>query len=282
MYRLLVVISLVFSILPARMTTATQNEQIPFLKEYRSVVRVGHPQSSLASNLPLIFKDRLQINESASYRTAIRKDKQSGIKDLRKLCNNAFLEEYWSFFPDEKLWVEMSYDEKIDSTGIDFNYFKDVVMKKDNITIYHIHLNNYLKSMESKGYDRIPETWLILPSFEDIALMVYFSSMFYKYHPEGNIVWYICSPLGITEYLLSDKGINHFTQIKQDTFFLEYFCPGRGKVMSTESLSTFDISASHDVDDLIEWANVQGKGYFEIRFFPYKAPPISITSLDPK
>jgi hypothetical protein len=176
----------------------------------------------------------------------------------------------------------MGYDETIDSTGIDFNYLKDVVKKKENIVIYHIHLKNYLKSMERQGCGEIPETWLIVPSFEDIALMVYFSNLFYKYHPEGNIAWYICSPLGITEYILSGKGINHFAEIQQDSFFLEYLCPCRASVMSPDSLSTFDISVSHDAKDLISWANVQGKGYFKIRFFPYNALPNTITSLGHK
>jgi hypothetical protein len=52
--------------------------------------------------------------------------------------------------------------------------------------------------------------------------------------------------------------------------------------MRPETLSIFDISSSHDANDLIEWANVQGKGYIEIRFFPYDSPSTPIISLGPK
>ena len=282
MYRLVIVISLILLIFPAGITTATQTAKFPLLREYGSVVRIGGQKSSFGSNVPIIFKDKLQINESVTYRNAIRKDKQSGISDLKKLCKNAFLEEFWGFFPHEKLWLEISYNEKIDSTAIDFYYLEDIIKKKDDIHIYHIHLRNYLKSIEGKGYGKLPESWLVLPSFEDIALMVYFSSLFYHFHPHGNISWYICSPLGITEYILSDEGINHFRKIKQDTFFLEYFSPARASVMDPESLSIFDLSVSHDVDDLIEWANIQGKGYFEIRFIPYKEQTITVSALGPE
>ena len=103
MYRLVIVISLVLLILPAGITTATQSEEVPFLCEYCSVVHIGGQKSSFGHNVPLIFKDRLQINESGTYRTAIRKDRQSGISDLKNLCKNAFLEEFWGFFPHEKL-----------------------------------------------------------------------------------------------------------------------------------------------------------------------------------
>ena len=282
MYRMMVVISLIFLSLPSGKTIAAQAEDYPFLREYCSVVRVGAQKSSFGSIAPIIFKDRLQINESPTYRTAIRKDQQSGISDLKNLCKNAFLEEYWGFFPYEKLWIEMSFNEKIDSTAIDFNYLKEAVKKKDDICIYHIHLRNYLKSIDGEGYGKIPESWLVLPSFEDIALMVYFSSLFYHFHPHGNISWYICSPLGITEYLLSDKGINHFRKIEQDTFFLEYVSPTRSNVMNPKSLSISDLSVFHNVHDLMEWANIPGKGYLEIRFFLYSAPTISVSSLGPK
>ena len=112
----------VFLLLPARMTTAVNTMEFPLLREYHSVVRVGQPRASLVRNVPLKYRDRLQINESLSHRAVVRKNEQSGVKDLRTLCNNAFLEEWWGFFPDEHLWVEMGHDEKIDSTWIDFNY----------------------------------------------------------------------------------------------------------------------------------------------------------------
>ena len=250
-------------------TSAAPKEQPPLLMEHTSLVRIGHPESPFNAKTSIQFVDRLQINEVTSHRTAVRQDEQAGIKNLRGLCLNASVEEHWVFLPDEDLWLEISYDEAPGSAEIDLDFLEDLIKKHENLAIYHIHLRSYLKSLKERGYSAINETWLAIPSFEDIALMVYFTSHFHTYHPEGKISWKICSPLGLTEYSLTDEGIAHYDRINNDTFLLSYLYPSRSKAMDPEAVSTFDITAPHKVDDLINWANEQGKDYIEVKFFPH-------------
>ena len=192
------------------------------------------------------------------------------LKNLRDLCMKASLEEHWVFLPDKNLWLEISYDETPGSAEIDLDFFKDLIKNNENLAIYHIHLKKYLKMLKEKGYKEISESWLVVPSFEDIALMVYFTSHFYEYHPKGKISWNICSPLGLTEYCLTEKGIEHYAKIKKDTFLLTYFYPCNTRTMDPNSASSFDISTPHKVEDLINWANAQGKEYIDVKFFPHE------------
>lgn len=261
-----IVFSLVVTLSAA---AASPGQRLPLLKKYRSVVCIGNTRHLPGRKVPIKYVDRLRINTSLAYRVAVSEDEQAGIEDLRTLCLGALLEEHWIFLPEKKLWVEAGYDEKPGSAGIDLDFLKDVIVKNDNMSIYHIHVKSYLKSFEKEGYGRIGETWLVVPSFEDIALMVYFSSVFRSSHPLGKISWRICSPLGITKYALTDKGVKHYTQIKNHAFLLDYFCPSHGKAMDPGSDTIFDINASHGVDDLIQWANTQGKGYIDVGFSPY-------------
>ena len=133
-------------------------------------------------------------------------------------------------------------------------------------------------SLKKKGYEDVSQSCLVVPSFEDIALMVYFSSQFQEYHPGGRISWKICSPLGVTQYSLTDKGIEHFKQISEDAFFLEYFYPTNAKVIDPESVSSFNISVPYSVKDLIQWANDMGKGYVKVKYLPYKSTSIPTTT----
>ena len=135
--------------------------------------------------------------------------------------------------------------------------------------VYHIHPQEYLKLKECEGYDNIPQTWLALPSLEDISLMIYFSSLFYTQHPSGKVCWRICSPIGITDYALTQKGIDRYKDIRDNTFLLSYLYPSEGQVTHSKLATFFDIAVPHKVRDLIAWANAQGQGYTRISFTPY-------------
>ena len=241
-------------------------DHLRLLVEYQSVVYVGLPRSISSMDRPIKYENKLRINDSVTYRTATIADEQTGIEDLKDLCQNALKEEYWVFIPDQNLWLETGLCEKTESVEIDLPFFEDLIRKNDNVSVYHIHLKRYLESLEEKGLGKTPESWLIVPSFEDVALMIYFSSMFYKEHPEGNISWFICSPLGRTEYSMTEKGVEYYSKIKGNVFLLSYLYPSSTEPINSNRPLSFNLSTPHSIRDLIVWTDARGKGYFDISF----------------
>jgi hypothetical protein len=246
---------------------ANPENHIPVFREYSSIVRIGNNWST--DRLFLKYEKALRINQSTSYWLAVQQGRQAGFDQLKNLSLNASVEEHWIFLPEENLWVEISFNETAGSTEIDFNFLKDYIAKYEKIEVYHVHLRNYLKSFNRKESASISETWLSVPSFEDIAIMVYFSSCFYKLHPDGTIAWKICSPIGMTDYSLSGKGIIHYMDIGKDSFMLSYLYPSVTKAVNPESISTFDVSRPHRIQNLMEWVNARGKGLINVRFMNY-------------
>jgi hypothetical protein len=178
------------------------------------------------------------------------------------------LEEHWAFLPERDIWLEIGCREEEGSVEIDQDYLETIIRENAELAIYHIHPRNYLRSKARKGYTDIRETWLTVPSLEDVAFMIYYSSMFNREHPRGKISWNVCSPLGVTEYGLTQRGISHYENIQQNAFLLRYFCPSHAKVAEAALTPFFDIRSPHTVQDLIDWANTQGKGYIKIGFTP--------------
>jgi hypothetical protein len=243
-------------------------KQPPLLTKYTSVIHICRSSAQPSPNIPIKYMNRLCINTSVSYRTAVQKDEQAGIRDLCDLTKSVWLEEHWVFLPEKDLWLEIGCGETEGSAEIDQDYLETIIRENADLAIYHIHPRNYLRSKERKGYTNISETWLTLPSLEDVALMIYYSSMFNREHPRGKIAWNICSPLGMTEYALTEQGISHYRNIQQDAFLLSYFCPSHAEVADATLTPFFDIRSPHKVQDLINWANTQGKSYIRIGFTP--------------
>lgn len=242
-------------------------KQPPLLTKHTSVIRICGSSPQPSPNIPIKYMNRLCVNTSVSYRTAAQKDEQAGTRDLCDLTRSAWLEEHWVFLPEKDLWLEIGWGEKEGSVKIDQDYLETIIRENADLAIYHIHPRNYLRSKERKSY-KISETWLTLPSLEDVAFMIYYSSIFNREHPRGKISWNISSPLGVTGYALTEEGMNHYRNIRQDTFLLRYFCPSHVKVADTTLTTSFDIRSPHRVQDLINWANTQGKSYIRIGFTP--------------
>jgi len=260
---------LVFFALALDVTWTFAQENPPLFKGYTSIVRIDPPQSPLMLNSPIEFVETLRINKSLEYRSAALKDQASGVLDLRRLCLNAGVEEHWAYLPEKKLWYEISFDETPGAATIDFEFLEKLIEENSQISIYHIHLRHYLEKVKKEQDIEVPETWLVVPSFPDIALMIYFDYIFSQHQPEGNMSWYVCSPLGRTKYRLNASGKEHYRTIKNNSFLLTYFYPDNSPSIKAKSVATFDLSAPHDIGDLIDWVNEQGKGYFDIEYLPY-------------
>ena len=199
----------------------------------------------------------------------MRQGEEAGINDLRELTETVGFEEHWVFLPDKNLWIEIGFREKLGSVEVDHDYLEKIIRENDRLGVYHFHPRHYLTTMEEWGYANIPETWLALPSLEDISLMVYYSSRFYDLHPKGKISWDFCSPLGITKYSLSKKGLKYYTNIERNGFLLRYIHSSHAEDSGPERAPFFDIKDAHTVYDLMTWANAQGEGYIGIEFIPY-------------
>lgn len=243
-------------------------KQPPLLTKYTSVIHICTSSAQPGPSIPIKHIGRLCINTSVSYRTAVYKDEQAGLRDLFDLTRRARLEEHWVFLPKKALWLEIGYGEKEGSIEIDQGCLETIIRENADLAIYHIHPRNYLELKKREGYTNISETWLTLPSLEDVAFMIHYSSMFSREHPQGKISWNVCSPLGVTEYILTEKGLSHYRNIQQNAFLLEYFCTTHAKVSNNSSTPFFNITAPHRVQDLINWVNAQGNGYIRIRLTP--------------
>jgi hypothetical protein len=222
-------------------------------------------------NTPIEFVEALRINKSLEFRSAAQKNRTSGILDLRRLSLNASVEEHWAYLPEKKLWYEISFGETPGAATIDFEFLAELIESNSEIEIYHIHLRHYLNKVKKEQNIDIPETWLVVPSFADIALMIYFDCIFSQHQPQGQMSWYVCSPLGRTKYSLNASGKEHYRTIKGNTFLLTYFYPDNSPSIDAKSVATFDFTAPHDIGDLINWVNEQGKGYIDIEYLPYPA-----------
>ena len=255
------------------MTGVAASESLPpSFKGHTSLVRVDPPLSPFRRDVDFEYRPELQINRSLTCRTLVILDEANGTGQLRRLTLTSDVEEHWTYLPGLKTWVEIGFNETPGTATIDFDYLHDLMTQHEELVVYHIHLRNYLENAKKELQLDIPDTWLIVPSFSDIALMIYFTSQFYALHPGGDISWKIGSPLGLTTYGLTEEGMRHYRTITDNAFLLTYFCPGREERIDGRAVPVFDLSAPHSTDDLMQWVNTQCKDMLKVTFQPYTKP----------
>ena len=255
------------------MTGVAASESLPpSFKGHTSLVRVDPPLSPFRRDVDFEYRPELQINRSLTCRTLVILDEANGTGQLRRLTLTSDVEEHWAYLPGLKTWVEIGFNETPGTATIDFDYLHDLMTQHEELVVYHIHLRNYLENAKKELQLDIPDTWLIVPSFSDIALMIYFTSQFYALHPGGDISWKIGSPLGLTTYGLTEEGMRHYRTITDNAFLLTYFCPGREERIDGRAVPVFDLSAPHSTDDLMQWVNTQCKDMLKVTFQPYTKP----------
>ncbi|MCP4270297.1 MAG: hypothetical protein GY777_32775 [Candidatus Brocadiaceae bacterium] len=178
--------------------------------------------------------DRLVVNNKNNYKTAIYKNEDEGVSEMRGLVENSQTEESWAYLPLMEKWIEIGYNEEpekkvkqsyITKTKLDVQLLDVLMDENDNMILYHFHppsyhsLDDEIAKRERQGLpmsDKEIEkerTGLLIkssyPSRSDLMNMIGNSTEFYDRNPDGEITFKICSHFGITEYCLTGEGLIH-------------------------------------------------------------------------
>ena len=178
--------------------------------------------------------NELVVNNKNQYKTVIYENEEEGILEMRKLIETSQIEESWAYLPRQEKWIEIGYSEesekKIDEKYItkaklDIQFLDELMNENNNMIIYHFH-PSYSLSLEDKIKRRKKNgspmndneinkerTRLLIksayPSRSDLMNMIGNSTEFFERNSEGNITFKVCSHYGITEYRLTDEGMEY-------------------------------------------------------------------------
>jgi len=207
-----------------------------FLQSPKYQVNIQSPISS--EEQEELNLDSLVINTTDTIRTVIQKDESEGIKDLQSIIANAVYEEAWAYTPSDSTWHETGISQLIKNRIIRLDDSNELIIVKpepsaslvrisdhiktlfklyDEIVDYHLHplpdqeIKDEAESDNAEDLQTAREKLYVTkarPSYLDLLSMIALSHDFYTENPDGNISFKIASPLGITEYSLTEKGRN--------------------------------------------------------------------------
>ena len=161
----------------------------------------------------------LGLNTSDQYYTVAEKGHPEGIIDLIHTARDERLEEAMAFIPSRERWVEIGYhsfntDDK--KTVRHDLYLKDrLIRKHEELFLYHTHpMFEDLDVIER-------EPCAIRPSETDLKTLIHDAKKFYTRHPAGKMVHRICSPYGVTEYMIRKETLDDLGDITFDYGIIE-------------------------------------------------------------
>ena len=178
--------------------------------------------------------DDLVVNNRNKFKTVVHESEAEGISEMRKLIASSLIEESWAYLPHQKKWIEIGHNEeaekKIDKhyitkAKLDVQLLDKLMSENNNVVLYHFHPSHSLSledkirkqeesstPMNDKEIERERVKLLIksaYPSRSDLLNMIGNSMEFFERNAEGNITFKVCSHYGITEYYLTDEGMEH-------------------------------------------------------------------------
>jgi len=178
--------------------------------------------------------DKLVVNNRNKFKTIIYESEEEGISEMRKLIASSQTEESWAYLPLQEKWIEIGHNEEaekkinkryITKAKLDIQFLDELMSVNNNMILYHFHPSYCLSledkirkreeagsPMNNKEIERERVRLLIksaYPSRSDLLNMIGNSTEFFERNPEGNITFKICSHYGITEYHLTDEGMEH-------------------------------------------------------------------------
>ncbi len=210
---------------------------IILLFAYLSIFTFGHNHISSATEQTTQQEeykviDDLVVNNKNKFKTVIYESEAEGISEMKKLLANSLIEESWAYLPQHKKWFEIGHNEeaekKIDKSYItkavlDIQLLDKLINENNNMVLYHFHPSHSLSledkinkreergtPMNDKEIEKERVKLLIksaYPSKSDLLSMIGNSMEFFERNAEGNITFKVCSHYGITEYYLTDEGI---------------------------------------------------------------------------
>ena len=178
--------------------------------------------------------DNLVVNNRNKFKTVIHEGEAEGISEMRKLIADSLIEESWAYLPRQKKWIEIGHNEEaekkinkhyITKAKLDVQLLDKLMNENNNMILYHFHpshslsLDDKIRKQEESGIpmndkeiERERVKLLIksaYPSRSDLLNMIGNSMEFFERNAEGNITFKVCSHYGITEYYLTDEGMDH-------------------------------------------------------------------------
>ena len=246
------------------------------------------------------YIDKLTINTSTEFRTAVKQSEERGIGQIRTLIGNSDLEEEWVFIPRDSLWVEVGINEKLKlnngnpegSVEYEDLGLEDLLREDKEFTIYHFHPSLRRQrddkiekelcsrfSKENEAYfkcqnykDLVITEYLaedVLPSIQDIVNMVNNSKLNREVNGE-EIKFKIGSTAGVSEYSLSEQGLDCFKNLDKNS--IREYASNRVKI-AIDSYSRLDLNDPSNVDmvnraeQLVKLIN---DDKLIVKFTPYK------------
>jgi hypothetical protein len=178
--------------------------------------------------------NELVVNNKNQYKTIIYETEEEGISEMRKLIESSQIEESWAYLPHQEKWIEIGYNEEpekkinenyITKAKLDIQFLDRLMNENNNMILYHFH-TSYCLSLEDKIKERekngspmndneIEKERIRLliksayPSRSDLLNMIGNSTEFFEKNSDGNITFKVCSHYGITEYHLTDEGVEY-------------------------------------------------------------------------
>lgn len=261
----------------------------PLIDKSRTIT-VMIPTQIDSDKVPEKTLEGLIVNNFNNSRIIVQKSEQEGISDLQALANEADFEESWAYIAGENKWVEigltaMGFDIDLNSDDsivyaaetpssqsviIDMEQVSRLIDRYDNITLYHIHPLNQ-DTFDELARDVDPAELSVfrdyvnvvyaIPSPEDNTNMSQIASEFYQQHPNGKIVFKICSPLGVTQAEFTEQGIEIFVDKTSEEI---------GEYHENLDSVTVSLKGSYDpIDKINEIIALFNGGKYEMSFTPY-------------
>lgn len=190
--------------------------------------RGGGTSQTLLSQLR--YLDNLVVDPSQDHRTAAVRSEEEGVADIRRLVATSQTEWSWAYMPKVRLWVSLGKeahpqrsegkDGFVTSLELDENALDALLNSYDEIMLYHFHPRTgplkeaynqkALEEGESPDFiERVMAKSAVLsamPSPTDFLSMILNSRIFYRRRSAKSLVAKVCSPLGVTEFFLTEKG----------------------------------------------------------------------------
>lgn len=211
--------------------------------------------------------NNLVVNNQNKYRTAIHKNEEEGILEMRQLINTSLIEECWIFLPHKGKWIEIGIGEepekKVDwryltKVRLDVQFMDKLMAENNNMVVYHFHPSHSLcleekiierkeagSPMNVQELEKERTRYLVEsahPSKSDLMNMIVNSMEFFKRNLDGNITFKIGSHYGVTEYHLTENGRAYFNNDNLPEFL---------KRIMKVSLTTYHASNSRQKIDLL-------------------------------
>ncbi|MDP6923868.1 MAG: hypothetical protein R2568_02295 [Candidatus Scalindua sp.] len=215
------------------------NKPLIILFAYLSIFTFSHNHISLATEQTTEqgeynVIDNLIVNNRNKFKTVIHESEAEGVSEMRKLIASSLIEESWAYLSHQQKWIEIGRNEeaekKIDKRYItkaelDIPLLDKLMNENNNMVLYHFHPSHSLSledkirkreksgtPMDNKEIEKERVKILVkssYPSRSDLLNMIGNSMEFFERNAEGNITFKVCSHYGITEYYLTDEGMEY-------------------------------------------------------------------------